>query len=214
MYSSFSDVIKTDPNDSHDPWLRSPAHDCICFARSHAHHLAARPVASRDRVCRPPFDDFDRQGPIWQSLRVTVATEGDDFATAEVEVSIDTTSIDTREATRDAHLRSADFFDTDRYPTITFKSRRVTPASGHGRYTVVGDLTIRDITREIALDVTTEGFVRDPWGNDRAGFSAHAALNRKDYGLVWNVALETGGVVVGDEVKLSFDVELTKTKST
>jgi polyisoprenoid-binding protein YceI len=143
----------------------------------------------------------------------TVATEGDDFATAAVEVSIDAASIDTREATRDAHLRSADFFDTDRYPTLTFKSRQVRPAVGHGRYTVVGDLTIRDITREIALDVTTEGFVRDPWGNDRAGFSAHGALNRKDYGLVWNVALETGGVVVGDEVKLSFDVELTKVKS-
>ena len=140
----------------------------------------------------------------------TVSTDGDDFATAEVEVSIDATSIDTREAGRDTHLRSADFFDVERFPTITFKSRKVTPQSGHGRYTVVGDLTIRGISREIALDVTTEGFVRDPWGNEKAGFSAVGHLNRKDFGLTWNVALETGGVLVGDEVKLHLEVELAK----
>jgi polyisoprenoid-binding protein YceI len=140
----------------------------------------------------------------------TVSTDGDDFATAEVEVSIDAASLDTREPARDTHLRSADFFDVQQFPAITFKSRTVRPQTGHGRYTVAGDLTIRGISREIALDVTTEGFVRDPWGHEKAGFSAVGHLNRKDFGLTWNVALETGGVLVGDEVKLHLDVELTK----
>jgi polyisoprenoid-binding protein YceI len=143
----------------------------------------------------------------------TVTTDGDDFATAEVEVAIDAASLDTRESARDTHLRSADFFDVERFPAITFKSRTVTPQTGRGRYTVVGDLTIRGVSREISLDVTTEGFVRDPWGNEKAGFSAVGHLNRTDYGLTWNAALETGGVLVGEEVKLHLDVELTKKNS-
>lgn len=141
----------------------------------------------------------------------TVSTDGDDFATADVEVSIDAASLDTRDAGRDTHLRSADFFDVERFPTITFRSRSVTPQPGRGRYTVTGDLTIKGISREIALDVTTQGFVRDPWGHEKAGFSAVGHLNRKDFGLTWNVALESGGVLVGDEVKLTLEVELTKT---
>lgn len=141
----------------------------------------------------------------------TVTTDGDDFATAEIEVSIDAASLDTREPARDTHLRSADFFDVERFPAVTFKSRTVTVQPGRGRYTVVGDLTIRGISREIALDVTTEGFVRDPWGNEKAGFSAVGHLNRRDFGLTWNVAIESGGVLVGDEVKLHLEVELTKT---
>lgn len=144
------------------------------------------------------------------SARVT--TEGDDFATAKIEVSIPVSSIDTREPKRDAHLRSADFFDAERFPAITFKSRRVMPL-GKAHYQLVGDLTIRDVTREVTLDVHTQGFVRDPWGNERAGFSADGVINRRDYGLTWNMALETGGVMVGDEVQLTFDLELTKQRA-
>ena len=142
----------------------------------------------------------------------TVTTDGDDFASADVNVTIPVASLDTREAKRDAHLRSADFFDAERYPTISFKSRRVTSTGKHG-YQLVGDLTIRDVTREVTLDVTTQGFVKDPWGNEKAGFSAHGVINRQDFGLTWNVALETGGVLVGDEVKLSFEFELTKLRA-
>ena len=140
----------------------------------------------------------------------TVLVDAGDFSTASVDVTIDAASIDTREPKRDAHLRSADFFDVETYPTLTFKSRRVEPR-GADRYTLVGDLTMHGVTREVALDVTTEGMVRDPWGNEKAGFSAKGVINRRDFGLHWNAALETGGVVVGEEIKLAIEVELTKT---
>jgi len=139
----------------------------------------------------------------------TVLVEDDDFATAKVDVTIDAASIDTRESKRDEHLRSADFFDVEHFPTLTFSSRHVEP-KGADRYRLVGDLTIHGVTREVALDVVTEGRVKDPWGHDKAGFSAKGLIKRSDFGLTWNAALETGGFVVGDEVKLSIDVELTK----
>jgi len=141
------------------------------------------------------------------SVAGTVSVEGDDFATAKVDVSIDTASVDTREPKRDEHLRSADFFDVARFPTMTFASTRVERVTKN-RYTLVGDLTIRGVTREVSLDVMSEGLVRDPWGFERAGFTASGHLNRKDFGLTWNVALEAGGVLVGDDVKLTFEVEL------
>jgi len=139
----------------------------------------------------------------------TVLVQGDDFATAQVDVTIDAASVDTREPKRDEHLRSADFFNVEKFPTLTFKSRRVEPTDPD-HYRLIGDLTIHGVTREVALDVVTEGLVRDPWGNEKAGFSAKGLIKRSDFGLHWNAALETGGFVVGDEVKLSIDVELTK----
>lgn len=123
--------------------------------------------------------------------------------------SVDVASIDTREAQRDGHLRSADFFDADKYPKLSFASRRIEPA-GKGQYKVYGDLTIKDVTREVVFDVTDEGRAQDPWGNQRWGVSASAKINRKDFGLTWNVALETGGWLVGDEVTISAEVELIK----
>lgn len=141
----------------------------------------------------------------------TVALDGEDFTTAVVRVDIDANTVDTREPKRDEHLRSADFFNVAEFPRITFQSRRVERVPGSTTlYTLVGDLTIRGITREVHLQVAAEGLVRDPWGFERAGFHAHGAINRKDFGLTWNVALETGGVVVGDEVKLNFEIEIVK----
>lgn len=131
----------------------------------------------------------------------------------EVEVEIETSSVDTREQKRDAHLRSADFFDADHFPTMTFRARRI-DGDVAGRFTLIGDLTIRGTTKEIALDVTSQGFVRDPWGNDRLGFSATGRVNRMDFGLRWNVALETGGVLVGDDVTISIEAELTRVPGT
>jgi polyisoprenoid-binding protein YceI len=147
----------------------------------------------------------------FRAVSGVIHTEADDFTTAEVELTIDARSIETRDDARDAHLRSADFFDVEKYPTLTFKSRRVTSTAKH-HYTVVGDLTIHGVTREVSLDVVAEGFVRDPWGNEKAGFHATGSVNRKDFGLAWNVVLETGGVVVGDEVKLNLEIELTRQK--
>src|ERR1700688_4850698 len=110
-------------------------------------------------------------------------------ATARVEVQIDAASIDTREPPRDAHLRSPDFFDVEKYPHITFKAAGATPA-GSGRFHVKGDLTIHGTTRSITLDVEYAGRVKDPWGGERAGFSARTAISRKDYGLTWNQLVE------------------------
>ncbi len=125
---------------------------------------------------------------------------------SKVSVRIDATSIDTREPKRDEHLRSADFFDVEKYPEITFDSRRV-EALEQGRYRVTGDLTIRGTTREVELDAEYLGGGTDPWGNRRIGFQARTSLRRKEFGLSWNQALETGGVLVGDQIEITLDVQ-------
>jgi polyisoprenoid-binding protein YceI len=121
---------------------------------------------------------------------------------------VDATTIDTREPQRDEHLRSADFLDVANHPSITFRSKQIT-AAGAGRFKVTGDLTIRGVTRTVTFDVDgPTPPVKDPWGNVRAGVSATAKINRKDFGLVWNALTEAGGVVVGDEVSITFEAEL------
>ena len=142
-------------------------------------------------------------------VKGTVVTDESAPTKAEVDVVIDVNSIDTREAKRDAHLKSADFFDVEKNPTITFKSTRVTGVPGD-EFKLIGDLTIHGVTREVTLDVTSEGRAKDPWGGERAGYSAVARINRKDFGLTWNQALETGGLLVGDEIKIALDLELVK----
>jgi polyisoprenoid-binding protein YceI len=139
-----------------------------------------------------------------------VAFAGEDYSQAQADVTIEAASIDTREDKRDAHLRSADFFDVERFPTLTFKSRRVQGIKGDA-FQLVGDLTIKGITREVVLDVAVEGFQKDPWGNQKAAFTATTRISRTDFGLTWNAALETGGVLVGDDVKIGLDVQLLKT---
>jgi polyisoprenoid-binding protein YceI len=129
-----------------------------------------------------------------------------DFSRASVDVTIDATSIDTGVADRDAHLKSADFFDVASFPELTFRSRRV-EAKGDDRFALVGDLTIRGTTREVALDVESAGQTKDPWGTVRAGFAARTAVDRKEFGLTWNQALETGGVMVGEKIEIEIEVE-------
>jgi len=143
------------------------------------------------------------------STKGTARWDGKNLATAVVEATIDAATISTREPKRDAHLRSADFFDVERYPTLTFKSAKVEPI-GPGKLRMTGDLTIRGVTRSVVFDVEgpTEA-IKDNRGNQRVGASATATINRKDFGLTWNAALETGGVVVSDEVKIILDVALT-----
>ena len=127
-------------------------------------------------------------------------------ANSSVTASIDVNTIGTRDERRDGHLKSADFFDVERFPTIDFKSTSVKPLGGN-RYRVLGDLTIRDVTREVPLDVTFEGQARDPWGGTRSGFEAEARINREDFGLTYNSVLETGGVLVGTDVKITLHIE-------
>ena len=138
----------------------------------------------------------------------TLTGDDADPAAASIELTIPVAGIDTRESQRDAHLRSADFFDADTYPAITFASSTIEKAGKQFR--VTGDLTIRGVTRRITLDVTPGGRVRDPWGNERVGYSAATRLNRSDFGLRWNQALETGGVLVGDEVAVTVELELVR----
>ena len=130
---------------------------------------------------------------------LTAATDfnEDDFTASSVEASIDTRTLSMRDERRDAHLKSADFLDIEQFPTIAFTSTRIERAA-HDQYRMTGDLTIRDVTRPVSLEVVYSGQAKDPMGNMHAGFSAYTTINRKDWGLTWNVALETGGLLVGD----------------
>ncbi|MGE0359793.1 MAG: YceI family protein [Vicinamibacterales bacterium] len=135
-----------------------------------------------------------------------------DFSQATVEATIDTSSIETGVADRDTHLKSADFFDVAQFPDATFKSSGIEKRGDD--YRLVGQLTLKGISREIALDVESLGTVKDPWGNQRAAFSARTTLDRKAFGLGWNQVLETGGVMVGDTVTLEIEVEAVRQAAT
>ena len=145
----------------------------------------------------------------FETVTGTVDFNEADPARSSVDVQIDVASLNTRDEKRDAHLRSADFFDVEQYPTLTFKSRRVEKlGDNHGR--IIGDLTIKGLTKAVALDVEYLGQAKAPWGSTSAGFTARAKVNRKDWGLNWNVALETGGVLVGDTVNIDIEAEIVK----
>jgi polyisoprenoid-binding protein YceI len=141
--------------------------------------------------------------------KAKLALDGANLAGSSVEVEIEAASIDTGVAERDAHLRSADFLDVQKYPTLTYRSTEVVVVS-KDRLRVVGDLTIHGVAREIPLDVAVGGQGKDPWGNVRAGFSATASLNRKDFDLTWNQALETGGLLVADRVDMEIEIQAIK----
>ncbi len=170
-------------------WSIDPVHSSVEFAVKHMVVTTVRGSFTRFEVEL----DFDGVNP----------------ERASIEARIDAASIGTRAADRDTHLRSADFLDVENHPLITFKSRRV-EAAGQGRYRIVGDLSIRGVTREVSLDTTFQGMAKNPWGMAVASVSAETAINRKDFGLTWNAALETGGVLVGDEVKISLEIEAIK----
>lgn len=170
-------------------WQIDPAHTGVEFA---VKHMMISTVKGR-------FADVSG----------TIVLDEADLSGSSVEVDIDAASIDTRQDQRDEHLRSSDFFDVQNHPKITFRSRRV-ESEGGGRFRVIGDLTIRGVTREVVLEATDEGRGMDPWGNEKAGFTAHTVIDRQDYGLTWNTALETGGILVGNEVKISLEVQAAK----
>jgi polyisoprenoid-binding protein YceI len=138
---------------------------------------------------------------------ITIDEAHPDDSSAEVELGA--SSLDTRSKERDQHLQSADFLDVEHFPTVSFKSRRVegaraTPGS---EFRVIGDLTIRDVTREVTLDATFEGEGKDPWGGTRVSFSATTKIDRRNFGLTWNAALEAGGVLVSNEIKIEIEVQ-------
>ena len=169
-------------------WQVDPAHSIIQFGVKHM--LVA---TTRGRFGRYDVDaTIDEQHP----------------ETSQATVVIDAASVETGQEQRDAHLRSADFLDVENYPTIVFRTRRLEP-DGDGEYRIVGDLTIRGVTREIALKGEVNGPLTDAFGAVRAGISAEGKLNRKDFGLIWNGPVEAGGIVVSDAVKLTIDFELT-----
>ncbi len=143
----------------------------------------------------------------------TVEFDESNPANSKIDVTIDAASIYTREERRDAHLRSADFLDVENYPTLHFVSKNIVATDPkHGR--ILGDLTIRGVTKEVTLDVEYTGSGKTPYGVTSAGFNAHTKINRTDWGLVWNVALETGGILVSENVNISLEVELIKVAET
>lgn len=145
----------------------------------------------------------------FESFSGTVAFDEETPTNTAVDIEVAVDSINTKDAQRDGHLKSPDFFDAANHPVVTFKSTRVEQESAtEGK--LYGDLTIRGITKEVVLDVTYAGIAKSPWGTESAGFSAETNLNRKDWGLNWNQALETGGVLVGDKIKLEIELELVK----
>ncbi len=134
-------------------------------------------------------------------------------AESSVEFTIKTASVNTGVADRDKHLRSADFFDAEKNPEITFKSQRVVATAKKDLYNVTGDFTLRGVTKRVTLPVEFLGFMKDPWGNERAGFSTTIMLNRKDYGINWNKALDNGGMLLADDVEISVSLETVKSKA-
>jgi polyisoprenoid-binding protein YceI len=170
-------------------WAIDPSHSKVAFK---VKHLMISNVLGN-------FKEFEGQ----------VNSDENDFSGAVINFSLSTASIDTEIADRDAHLKSADFFDAEKYPKITFAGTGMKDL-GDDMYELTGDLTIKDVTKSVTLAVEFGGVNSDPWGNVKAGFSINGKINRKDFGLNWNAALEAGGVLVGEEVKISGDVELVK----
>lgn len=145
-------------------------------------------------------------------MKGTVEFDGTNLSTAKIDVEVSVASVETKQEQRDAHLRSADFFDAENHPVLTFRSKRIT-GDVTGEFKIVGDISIRGVTKEVTLAAESHGTVRDPWGMDRAGFSATGKINRHDFGLDWNAALEAGGLVVAPEVKIILEIEITKPAS-
>ena len=167
-------------------WTIDPSHSHVEFAVKHMMFTTVR-------------GSFER-------LSGTIRLDEANVANSSVEVEIEAASISTRDEKRDAHLRSADFFDVERYPTITFRSTRVEPV-GENRLKVTGDLTMHGVTREVVLDTEFTGRGKSPFGFEVLGYTATTTINRDEFGLTWNAALETGGVLVGNEIKITIDVE-------
>lgn len=170
-------------------WTLDPAHSEISFK---VRHLMITNVKG-----------------VFKKVTADVITENDNFIPAEITVKAEAASVYTGDENRDNHLKSADFFDAEKYPFITFKATRFEKTAGD-MYDLYGHLTIRDVEKEIKLEVEYGGLMKDPWGNLKAGFVVNGKLNRKDWNLNWNAALEAGGVLVSDEVKINCEVQLVR----
>jgi polyisoprenoid-binding protein YceI len=186
---STTDASTTDPAALTGDYVFDPVHSTFGFVARHAMVTKVRGT----------FGEFEGSA----HLDFTNASK------SSVTVTIKATSIDTGHPDRDAHLRGNDFFDMDQYPEITFKSTSIESVD-ENTYRVTGDLTIRGVTKSVTFEAEREGPVIDPWGNTRVGFSGSLTVNRKDWGVSWNMALEAGGVVVSEKVTLEFDVSATK----
>ncbi|HWY98992.1 MAG TPA: YceI family protein [Bacteroidia bacterium] len=145
----------------------------------------------------------------FKTFDANIYTTGKDFETAEIDLWIDPTSIITGDAKRDTHLKGSDFFDVENHKQITFKSSTIGKKDANGNHELWGELTIKGITKPVKLDVQFGGVLNDPWGHEKAGFTVTGTIKRSDWGLVWNAAIETGGVMVSEEVTISCDIELT-----
>ena len=139
---------------------------------------------------------------------VSAQTEDEDFTKARVSFTADVNSISTNNEQRDAHLKSADFFDAATFPQIKFVATKTENVDNDGSYELYGDLTIKEVTKQVKLSVEFGGVAKDPWGNTKAGFTISGKINRKDFGLTWNAATETGGVLVSDEVRINAEIQL------
>jgi polyisoprenoid-binding protein YceI len=168
-------------------WTADPQHSEIQFK---AKHLMITTVTGY-------FREFDFHAE----------TESDDFNNATIYFEAKTASVDTNNEPRDTHLRSGDFFESEKFPTLKFASSKFSK-QGEGNYELKGDLTIKDVTKPITLNVEFGGIMKDPYGNNKAGFSLSGKINRKDWGLNWNATLESGGVLVSDEVRIFCEVQL------
>ena len=173
---------------THSTWQIDPSHSLVEFS---IRHMMVSTVKGH-----------------FGTVSGTIYDNGEDPTLSSVQVDIDPASISTADPRRDAHLRSPDFFDVEQFPKITFKSTRI--QGTRDEFKLIGDLTIRDQTREVALDVTLNGIDVTPYGQTVAGFSGQTKLNRKDFGLNWNAALESGGVLVSDQFKLEVEIEAVK----
>lgn len=170
-------------------WALDPAHSSVDFS---IRHMMIANV-------KGAFHNFS----------ATIEADPTDLTTATIEFTVDTASVDTRNKDRDAHLVSADFFDVENFPNLTFRATNI-EKNDEGEYNVTGDLTLHGVTKQETFAVTFEGQGKDPWGNEKVGFSATGSVNRSDYGLTWNAALETGGVLVGDKVKINLQLQAAK----
>jgi polyisoprenoid-binding protein YceI len=170
-------------------WKIDPSHSAIGFSVRHM-------VVSKTRG---RFTKWSGQ----------IVFDPDNPSASSVEVSIDPASIDTADAQRDAHLRSPDFFDVDKFAAAAFRSTKVQDL-GNDRYQITGDLMMHGVTKAVVLETTYEGSGKDPWGGERAGFLASTSIDRRDFGLEWNKALDTGGLLVGEKVELTLEIEAVK----
>ena len=170
-------------------WVIDPTHSEIGFK---VRHLMISNVSGK-------FDQFEAE----------VETENEDFATAQIRATIKTASVNTSNLQRDEHLRNSDFFEVENHPDILFSSQKVEKID-NDNFVLHGNLTLKGITKQVKLQVEYSGFTKDPWGGERAGFVVTGKINRNDFGLSFNAALETGGVVLGDEVKIHSEIQLVK----